>query len=509
MHIWNSDFDKFIGSCLGPEEWPNKDEPTDSIKTLDYDIGRHIGFKRLAVHHVVLPAKCRTSFPHAESLEEEFVLVLEGSLHLWLNGFVYSLKEGHAIGFPAGTGDAHTFINNTDTDVRLLVAGEKTKPENLCSYPVNPELKDGCEFWWDTPPRHTLGPHNGTVGTPKPCELGNDLPGCVVYCPDVEPGKSFHYPGDKETFGEGFRITDKVGMKALGVWYESLPAGHRSAFPHAHTHEEEFVYVLKGSPTVWLDGYTKELKPGDFVAFPSNTGLSHAIINDTDEKVVYLCIGETQEFLDEKITYPLNPLRNNECSRKGWLWSDLPQKALGPHNGRQRLPFENHLSLRLCGMQDLEDVLAVCRLSPNYFEKVDGCLPTKNTARLLLEDKPVNRTEKYFKECLIVEQNHIPIGLVDLHVNHPKVGECYLSLLLIVQSLFGNKIGTKCYFLIEDYVKRSLECSEIKLGISDANDVEGFWNKVGFKADGTTYKWQGEKNLSNIRGFFKTLAPNQ
>jgi uncharacterized cupin superfamily protein len=272
--------------------------------------------------------------PHAESLEEEFVLVLDGEPDLWLNGFLYHLQVGHAVGFPAGTGVGHSFINNSGSDVQLLVAGERTKPKNLCAFPVNPEVKHSSEIWWTDAPNHILGPHQGRPGPLKPDEVGTFPSDCVVYCPALERrSASFSYPGDTETFGEGIRLTNILGLKALGINFEYLAPGKRSAYPHAHTHEEEFVFVIEGTATVWMDGFTREIGPGDFAAFPSNTGIAHVIINDSDRDVIYLCVGETAEFPDEKLTYPLNAIRNEEGRKAGWLWEDAPTGPQGPHPG--------------------------------------------------------------------------------------------------------------------------------------------------------------------------------
>ena len=41
------------------------------------------------------------------------------------------------VGFPKGTGTAHTFLNNTDADVRLLVVGEKSSRLGI-HYPLHP-----------------------------------------------------------------------------------------------------------------------------------------------------------------------------------------------------------------------------------------------------------------------------------------------------------------------------------------------------------------------------------
>ena len=41
-------------------------------------------------------------------------------------------------GFSAGTGICHTFLNNTEQEVRLLVVGEANKKYNRIYYPLNP-----------------------------------------------------------------------------------------------------------------------------------------------------------------------------------------------------------------------------------------------------------------------------------------------------------------------------------------------------------------------------------
>lgn len=502
---WNDDFNKYTGKSARFQKSRSEGDTESDIKVRDSDIGRNMDFKRIAVHHVAVAPYSRTSSPHAESLEEEFVFVISGEVHLWLNGYIHKLTKGHAVGFPAGTGIAHTFINNSDEEVQLLVAGERTKAENLCVFPINPELKADCDIWWSNPPSQELGPHSGLPGPVGEHEWAVKSDSCIFFCSGAERGKPFHYPGNNETFGEGVRITDKVGLKALGIWYEFLPPGRRSAFPHAHTHEDEFVFVFKGKPTLWIDGWTRDFVEGEFAAFPSGTGLAHTIINDTNEDVVYLCIGETENFKDEKLNYPLNPLRNKEGERKGWLWRDVPPPNLGAHNGKPQKPFQEHLSFRSCSENDVIEVLDIFKKSPNYFLKVDGCEPNEKMAKLALIDGPKNTNPKYFKEFLVIDYKDQPIGVLDLHPNHPEEGICYLGLLLIDESHFGRGLGRKCYELAEDYIKRALDCKKIKLGISDENDVSGFWSKMGFEFNGKTYEWKGEEKTANVREFEKVL----
>jgi uncharacterized cupin superfamily protein len=133
----------------------------DELMSIGAPFGRHFGLTRLGVHHERLPPGRRTSYPHAESAEDEFVYVLEGEPDVWLDGHLHRLKPGCGVGFPAGTGLCHTFINNSDAEVRLLVVGEPSKAENRIVYPRNPEQRPRREDWWHDHPQRPLGGHDG------------------------------------------------------------------------------------------------------------------------------------------------------------------------------------------------------------------------------------------------------------------------------------------------------------------------------------------------------------
>jgi uncharacterized cupin superfamily protein len=143
----------------GPDDshYPGDDE----LMSIGTPLGRRFGLTRIGIHHERLPPGRRTSFPHAESAEEEFVLVLEGTPDVWLDGVLHRLKPGDSVGFPAGTGQAHTFLNDTDGEVRLLVVGEASKAGNRVVYPLHPERRGMREDWWDDVPPRPLGGHDG------------------------------------------------------------------------------------------------------------------------------------------------------------------------------------------------------------------------------------------------------------------------------------------------------------------------------------------------------------
>lgn len=140
------------------EGYPGDDELFSSGTPLS----RPLGLSRLGVHHEVMPPGTRTSWPHAEEKEEEFVLVLEGEPQVWLDGQLYPLRAGDAVAFAPGTGIAHTFINETATPVRLLVVGEQLA-DNRVFYPLYPEGYSGMrpERKWRPEAPPPLGPHQG------------------------------------------------------------------------------------------------------------------------------------------------------------------------------------------------------------------------------------------------------------------------------------------------------------------------------------------------------------
>ena len=131
------------------------------LHSIGAPLGHRLGLTRIGIHHERLLPGRRTSYPHAESAEEEFVYVLEGNPDVWIDGVLHRLGPGDAVGFPAGTGICHTVLNNTATEVRLLVVGEREKPENKLHYPLNQDYeRTRADAWTDAAPR-VLGGHDG------------------------------------------------------------------------------------------------------------------------------------------------------------------------------------------------------------------------------------------------------------------------------------------------------------------------------------------------------------
>jgi uncharacterized cupin superfamily protein len=147
-------------------EFPRVDDArypgSSELLSIGVSFSKAFGLDKIGINHEVLPPGRRTSWPHAERGEEEFVFVLEGTPDAWVDGVLYRLRPGDAVGFPAGTGIAHTFINNTDRDVRLLVAGERSRPESKIHYPLHPKRNAELgDLHWKDAPTALKGDHDG------------------------------------------------------------------------------------------------------------------------------------------------------------------------------------------------------------------------------------------------------------------------------------------------------------------------------------------------------------
>lgn len=126
---------------------------SNELLSIGSNFGRAFGMRRVGFHHELIPPGRRTSWPHAERDEDEFAFVIEGTPDVWIDGVLHRLQPGDAVGFPAGTGIAHTFINNSGTAVRLLVSGERSRPDSQCHYPLHPKrnAEIGNDHWRDAP----------------------------------------------------------------------------------------------------------------------------------------------------------------------------------------------------------------------------------------------------------------------------------------------------------------------------------------------------------------------
>jgi len=87
-------------------------------------------------------------------------------------------------------------------------------------------------------------------------------------------------------------LGDPFGLTVFGVNLPMLKPGAMSALRHAHTKQDEFVYILEGTPTLITDRGETEMMPCMCAGFKAGTGDGHHLVNRTEADVVYLEIGD-------------------------------------------------------------------------------------------------------------------------------------------------------------------------------------------------------------------------
>lgn len=97
-------------------------------------------------------------------------------------------------------------------------------------------------------------------------------------------------------------LGDVFGLADFGVNLTRLPPGAVSALRHAHAVQDEFVYILEGTPVLVTDAGETPLAPGMCAGFRAGTGDAHQLANRSDAPVLYLEVGSRTA--GDRVTYP-------------------------------------------------------------------------------------------------------------------------------------------------------------------------------------------------------------
>ena len=86
-------------------------------------------------------------------------------------------------------------------------------------------------------------------------------------------------------------LGDLFGVGVFGVNHTRLAPGAWSALHHRHSRQDEFIYVLEGTPTLVTEAGETLLAPGMCAGFPAG-GTAHHLENRSGGDVVILEIGD-------------------------------------------------------------------------------------------------------------------------------------------------------------------------------------------------------------------------
>jgi uncharacterized cupin superfamily protein len=139
-----------------------------------------------------------------------------------------------------------------------------------------------------------------------PAVIASDVPPRAKATNYPEPFASRMVGRQKRALGDAFSLT------RLGVNLTRLAPGGASALRHAHSRQDEFIYILSGEPTLITNAGETRLHPGMCAGFKGGSGDAHHLVNRTAGEVVYLEVGDrtpgdTVVYPDDDIAAALAP----------------------------------------------------------------------------------------------------------------------------------------------------------------------------------------------------------
>lgn len=144
----------------------------------------------------------------------------------------------------------------------------------------------------------------------------------AVLARDVEPNKVASIlpsPLSQRLQGrQKRRLGDVFGLVNFGVNLTQLAPGAISALLHCHARQDEWVFILEGSPTLITTARRTRLEPGMCAGFRAGNGVAHQLHNETAQDVWYLEVGDRTP--DDVATYPDDDLLGR-LTATGWIFT--------------------------------------------------------------------------------------------------------------------------------------------------------------------------------------------
>jgi len=153
----------------------------------------------------------------------------------------------------------------------------------------------------------------GKDENPVEAILAADVPARAVHSFYPEPFFTMTKGRIKRQLGEFFGLTN------FGVNLPRMVPGAISALRHAHLKQDEFIYIVAGTPTLESNSGETLLKPGMCAGFKVGSGNAHRLFNKTEEDVVYLEIGDRSP--GDDVFYPDDDFKAVLDSNGKWAFT--------------------------------------------------------------------------------------------------------------------------------------------------------------------------------------------
>ena len=115
-------------------------------------------------------------------------------------------------------------------------------------------------------------------------------------------------------------LGDPFGLTVFGVNLTRLAPGAWSTAHHKHKCQDEFIYVLEGTPVLVTDAGETQLSPGMCAGFPAG-GAAHHLENRSSSDAVILEVGDRTS--GEEIVYPNDDVRAVLEPNGGWRFMHI------------------------------------------------------------------------------------------------------------------------------------------------------------------------------------------
>jgi len=130
------------------------------------------------------------------------------------------------------------------------------------------------------------------------------------------------YPKPFSSIVEG-RVKRKLGnyfgLTNFGINLTQLEPGSASALLHHHLKQDEFIYILQGTPTLLLNDEEYVMKAGDCHGVKAGEGIAAQLINKSQELVVYIEVGDRTA--GDEVDYPNDDLKAKQLPSGEWRFS--------------------------------------------------------------------------------------------------------------------------------------------------------------------------------------------
>jgi uncharacterized cupin superfamily protein len=113
------------------------------------------------------------------------------------------------------------------------------------------------------------------------------------------------------------RLGDHFGLTNFGINLTELAPGAISALLHHHSKQDEFVYIVAGTPTLMQGEREFQLRPGDCCGFRAGADLGHQLVNRSAATVRYLEVGD--RIAGDRAFYPNDDLCLLSAENGAWI----------------------------------------------------------------------------------------------------------------------------------------------------------------------------------------------